>query len=54
MTKFNNNTQIYLIKFSDPKYSCGGRHGGDRTIVGFATTCAISVYHHYCEFEAHS
>ena len=24
----------------------GGRHGRDRMVVGFSTTCAISVYHH--------
>jgi hypothetical protein len=23
-----------------------GRHGHDRMVVGFTTTCAISAYHH--------
>ena len=23
-----------------------GRHGRDRMVVGFITTCAISAYHH--------
>ena len=32
-----------------------GRRGGDRMIVGFTTTYAISVYHHWrCEFESRS
>ena len=32
-----------------------GRHGRDRMIVGFTTTCIISVYHHYsCELESRS
>ena len=33
-------------------YSGGG---GDRMLVGFTTTCAISAYHHLrCEFEPRS
>jgi hypothetical protein len=32
-----------------------GHLGRDRMIVGFSTTCAISVYHHWsCEFESRS
>ena len=27
-------------------YYTGSRHGRDRTVVGFTTTCAISGYHH--------
>jgi len=32
-----------------------GRHGRDRMVVGFTTTCAISTYHHYkcCELKSH-
>ena len=31
------------------------RRGCDRMVVGFATTCAISAYHHKnCEFEPRS
>ena len=30
-------------------------HGCDCMVVGFTTTYAISVYHHYsCEYEPHS
>jgi len=33
-------------------YKLRGRRGRDRTVVGFITTYAISVYHHYrCAFE---
>jgi len=32
-----------------------GRRGHDRMVVGFTTTCAISIYHHLrFEFESHS
>ena len=32
-----------------------GRRGSDRMVVGFPTTCAISIYHHgSCEFEPRS
>ena len=32
-----------------------GCHGRDHMVVGFTTTCAISVYHHEsCEIELHS
>jgi len=31
-----------------------GRSGGDRIVVGFTTTYAISAYHHWCEFEFRS
>ena len=32
-----------------------GRRGRDHMVVGFTTTCAISIYHHLsCEFESHS
>jgi len=31
----------------------GGHHGRDPMVVGFTTTCAISVYHQQtCEFES--
>jgi hypothetical protein len=31
----------------------GDSHGRDRMVVGFATTYAISAYHHWCcEFES--
>jgi len=32
-----------------------GRHGRDRMVVGFTTTYAISIYHHWCcDFESRS
>jgi len=32
-----------------------GRRGRNRMVVGFTTTCAISVYHHWCcKFEFRS
>ena len=32
-----------------------GRHGRDRMVGGFTTTCAISAYYHYrFEFESRS
>jgi hypothetical protein len=37
------------------KISIRYRHGCDRMVVGFTTTCAISAYRHYsCEFESRS
>ena len=31
----------------------GGHSGRDRVVVGFTSTCTISVYHHWsCEFES--
>ena len=31
-----------------------GHCGRDRMVVGYTTTCVISVYHHYsCEFESY-
>ena len=31
------------------------RHGRNRMVAGYTTTCAISVYHHYsCEFKSRS
>jgi hypothetical protein len=42
---------------SKPNAKCqtGGRHGRDRMVVGFTTTCAINAYHHYSrEFESRS
>jgi len=41
-------------------YQSGGRRGRDRMVVGYTTTCAISVYHNCvyhnwcCEFESRS
>ena len=38
---------IMALSESDEGYSRkGGCHGHDRMVVGFATTCAISAYHH--------
>jgi hypothetical protein len=36
-------------------FTIRGRRSSDRLVVGFKTTCAISVYHRYsCEFESRS
>ena len=43
------NGELACIKFFIlffPHINPGGHHGGDRIVVGFTTTCAISSYHH--------
>jgi hypothetical protein len=35
-----------LQLFSSEQQLIRGHHGGDRMVVGFTTTCAISAYHH--------
>ena len=41
---------VYLN--GSPVFIRVGRRGRDRMVVGFTTTCAISVFHHKCcEFE---
>jgi hypothetical protein len=43
-------TSFYIIWLL---YRWRGRHGRDRMVVGFTTTCGISAYHHWCcEFES--
>jgi hypothetical protein len=42
----NNHTQFHS--------NLRGRRGCDRMAVGFTTTCAISAYHHWYEFESRS
>ena len=45
-------TANHCARLFKPNMGCRGR---DRMVVGFATTCAISVYHHWCcEFESRS
>jgi len=39
--------RIFVILYTTHVYK-GGRHGRDRMVVGFATTYAISAYHHWC------
>jgi len=42
-------------KLYSPLICTWGSRGRDRMVVAFTTTCAISVYHHYCfEFESRS
>ena len=36
---------VLRFKSSDSTF-VKGRHGRDRMVVGFTTTCAISAYHH--------
>ena len=38
--------QIYDIQLYK-SFSSKGRHGHNRMVVGFTTTCVISSYHHY-------
>jgi hypothetical protein len=46
---FNANFNYIFYEFSK---ETRGRRGRDRMVVGFTTTCAISVYHHQrFEFE---
>ena len=47
---------VFILFCKDCLYGrsfyAGGRHGHDRMVVGYLTTCAIIAYHHYiCEFE---
>ena len=35
-----------VMVWLDRKHWSRGRHGRDRMVVGFITTCAISAYHH--------
>ena len=37
---------LYILEIIYPACTIGGRRGHDRMIVGFATTYAISAYHH--------
>jgi hypothetical protein len=42
---------LYELIYMDTIGKC--RRGRDRIVVGFTTTYAISVYHHWCcEFES--
>jgi hypothetical protein len=44
-----------LVRYYIQNCICMGRRGRDRMVVGFTTTCAISVYHHQsCEYESRS
>ena len=41
-----------IVELSELKW---GRHGCDRMVVNFTTTCAIGAYHHKsCELKPHS
>ena len=51
----NTMNQIKTSKYIDNCWllGSGGRHGRDRMVVRFTTTCLISAYHHKsCEFES--
>jgi len=44
---------IYNV-YENVQLRTGDRRGGDRMVVRFTTTFAISAYHHFrCEFESH-
>jgi len=52
-----NADMLFLLEriLSQHSFPKEGRRGRDRMVVGFTTTCAISVFHHSsCEFEPHS
>jgi len=45
----------YIAIFTPLSMWIWGRCGGDRMVVGFTTTSAISVYHNWCcEFKSRS
>jgi len=37
---------IYILKTTLVQWNANYRHGHDRLVVGFTTTCAVSVYSH--------
>jgi hypothetical protein len=39
-------TQKKTLSILSSLYNSWGRYSRDRMVVGFTTTCAISVYHH--------
>jgi hypothetical protein len=44
-----------MYRWWDVCWIVRGHHGRDRMLVGFTTTCEISVNNHYrCEFEFRS
>jgi hypothetical protein len=46
---------LYLSDVKQYTLSVRGRRVPDRMVVGFATTCTISAYHHQsCKFEPYS
>ena len=46
---------FYIIHWNIPQWTNWVRSGHDRMVVGFISTYAISVYHHWrCKFESHS
>jgi hypothetical protein len=42
----NFHSKLLFVFFGDILYTPWGRHGRDRMVVKFTTTCAISAYHH--------
>ena len=53
MLHFNWKLKLYGLNWMCTELA--GRLGHDRMVVGFTTTYAISVYHHWCcEFESRS
>ena len=46
---------FWIIHWNIPQWTNWVRSGRDRMVVGYITTYAISVYHHWrCKFESHS
>jgi hypothetical protein len=49
---FTKEIVLKAMKMANYNRNARGRRGGDRMVVGFTTTCAISAYHHEsCDFE---
>jgi len=52
--KLMNCNVFNYIRVSSPYYT-RGRRGPDRMVVGFTSTYAINIYHHWCcEFKSRS
>jgi hypothetical protein len=55
LVTFSSQTKyMYIAIFTPLSMWIWGRCGGDRMVVGFTTTSAISAYHNWCEFESRS
>jgi hypothetical protein len=55
VSTFSSQTKyMYIAIFTPLSMWIWGRCGGDRMVVGFTTTSAISAYHNWCEFKSRS
>ena len=52
---FTKEIVLKAMKMANYNRNARGRRGGDRMVVGFTITCAISAYYHEsCDFEPRS